>query len=88
LFAGWLLPSKPESLASEPAPVANAVSAAVRNDTIVFAGVPCGSYSVVISFNKNPNAHGLDALESLKPDFASELMSLRSENERLVLPAP
>lgn len=88
LFAGWLLPSKPESLDAEPAPVANAVSASARNDIIVFSGVPCGAYSAVISFNKNPNARGLEILDSLKPDFASDLITLRGENERLVLPAP
>ncbi len=88
LFAGWLLPAKPESLDAEPAPVANAVSASARNDLIVFSGVPCGAYSAVISFNKNPIARGLEILDSLKPDFASDLITLRGENERLVLPAP
>lgn len=85
----WLLPTKPVSLDVEPEPVANAVSAAGRGDSVVFAGVPCGAYSVVVAFSKPSARPGtLEYLDSIKPTYASELITLRGNDERLVLPAP
>ena len=89
LAAGWLLPSKPAALNVEPEVQPNTMVALAQQNRLVFSGVECGAYSVAVGFlPANVYPGSFEFLDALKPSYATELITLRGNDERLVLPAP